>query len=106
MRRIKTLIEERFLTIRDDIVQLLMEKEATIKEISGEVRIPEKNVFDHLEHIKLSMANKGFCLHIVPAQCLKCGFVFKKREKIKTPSRCPLCKGEHIQDAMYKLVKK
>jgi len=37
-------------------------------------------------------------LMIVPAECKKCGFVFAKRDKFRKPGKCPVCKGESIQE--------
>ena len=93
---------ERTGTIRKDIITLLEESQSlTAKDISAEVRIPEKEVFGHLEHIQKSLSKTGLHLNIKPAECLKCGFVFTKRERLKTPGRCPVCHEEHIQEPLF-----
>ncbi|RPI36357.1 MAG: transcriptional regulator [Nitrospiraceae bacterium] len=95
---------ERTGTIRQDIISLLEENAAlTAKDISAEVRIPEKEVYGHLEHIQKSLTKDGHHLHVKPAECLKCGFVFAKREKLKTPGRCPVCHEEHIQEPLFSI---
>jgi predicted Zn-ribbon and HTH transcriptional regulator len=95
---------ERTGTIRQDIISLLEENAAlTAKDISAEVRIPEKEVYGHLEHVQKSLNKVGHHLHVKPAECLKCGFVFAKREKLKTPGRCPVCHEEHIQEAFFSI---
>lgn len=72
-------------------------------EISAEAGVSEKEVYGHLEHIRRSLGEKNRKLVVTPAECLGCGFVFKKRERLKTPGRCPVCHGEHIQEALYSI---
>ena len=92
---------ERHETIRHEILSILVDQTLSAKDISGEVHIPEKDVYDHLEHIERSTHKTGHHLTIIPAECLKCGFVFKKRERLKKPGRCPVCKGEQIQEPLF-----
>ena len=95
---------ERKGTVRQEIIALLEENSAvTAKDISAEVRIPEKEVYEHLEHIHKSLNKTGQQLHIKPAECLKCGFVFTKRDRLKTPGRCPICHEEHIQEPLFSI---
>ena len=70
-----------------------------LREISQLFRIREKDVLDHLQHIARSAR-----LKMEPAACLECGFFFKKRERLNTPSRCPLCKSESISPPRYQVV--
>jgi hypothetical protein len=86
------------MTIRREIMRLLYQGEWTAGEISRAVRISQKEVYPHLEHIMQSLRGD---FSIVPAQCLACGFIFGKRKAVRSPSRCPLCKSEHIQDPAY-----
>lgn len=100
----KVFPEEREITIRNQIIELLKERELTMIEISRMVKIPEKSVSFHIDHIKKSILKKGYSLRITPAICLNCGFVFKKREKAKKPAKCPICKSEHIEDPLFKIL--
>lgn len=71
------------------------------KEISEELRIPERDVYEHLEHIRKT-TNKGKSVLVVdPAVCEVCGFVFRKRGRLKTPGKCPLCRSESIRQAVF-----
>jgi len=88
-------------TIRQDIVSLLSEGEHGAKNISKIVRISEKEVYKHLEHIGRSLKSQKMRLTITPAVCLTCGFKFEARNRFSPPGRCPKCKGEHIQDPKY-----
>ena len=93
---------ERKDTIRREIITLLEESQfLTAKDISAEVGIPEKEVYGHLEHIQKSLGKTGQHLDIKPAECLKCGFIFSKRDRLKTPGRCPVCHEEHIQEPLF-----
>lgn len=74
------------------------------KDISKAVSIMEKEVAGHLSHIGRSLSAAGNARLVVePSECLKCGFVFKKRERLKTPSRCPVCKSEEITETRFKI---
>ncbi|HEX9206572.1 MAG TPA: hypothetical protein VF853_11670 [Candidatus Deferrimicrobiaceae bacterium] len=88
-------------TIRRRIRSLLMEGPRTALEISSAVRRPEKEVADHLEHLRKSLHSEGRRLVQLPAECRGCGFVFRKRERLTAPGRCPVCKGESISDPSF-----
>jgi hypothetical protein len=88
-------------TVRRRIRSLLEEGPHTAKEISLSVRIPEKDVESHLERLRKSLHVKGMRLEQVPAECRGCGFAFRKRDRLKSPGRCPVCKGEAISDPSF-----
>ncbi len=90
-------------TIRQQIVALLSESENGAKNISKIIRISEKDVYTHLEHINRSLKPQRGRLIITPAVCLACGFKFEARNRFSSPGRCPKCKGEHIQDPEYRI---
>ncbi len=90
-------------TVRREIVSLLREHELTAKDISFEVGITEKQVCEHLRHIRLSLQRSGTPLVVTPARCRRCGFVFRKRERLGKPGRCPACKGESIEEPMFEV---
>ncbi|MFP5212237.1 MAG: transcriptional regulator [Acidobacteriota bacterium] len=88
-------------TIRQEIITLLSEGEHGAKSISKILRISEKEVYTHLEHIDRSLKSQKRRLRITPALCLGCGFSFESRNRFTSPGKCPKCKGEHIQDPEY-----
>ncbi len=95
---------ERHETLRHEIMSVLAQGTASAKDISFEVRISEKEVYDHLEHIRKSLLNKkDRQLVIMPAECAKCGFVFSKRERLRKPGKCPVCKGESIKEPLFSI---
>jgi hypothetical protein len=95
--------QERHETIRQKIMDILEGNSFSAKDISGEVGISVREVFDHLEHIQKSVSRGDYHLVITPAECKKCGFVFRKRERLKKPGKCPVCRGESIQEPLFSL---
>ncbi|MDI6744978.1 MAG: hypothetical protein QMD07_06335 [Thermodesulfovibrionales bacterium] len=92
---------ERHETIRHKIISVIENQTLSAKEISGNVGIPEKEVYEHLGHIQKTVNTKDAHLVITPAECTKCGFVFRKRERLKKPGKCPICRGESIHEPLF-----
>jgi predicted Zn-ribbon and HTH transcriptional regulator len=90
-------------TVRHLIMTELEEGPLSARDISGLVGIPEKEVAGHLEHIRQSLHRTGGRLKVQPAECIKCGFVFDKRDRLTRPSRCPVCKSESIHAPLFSL---
>lgn len=90
-------------TTRQQIIELLGESELTAKELSQRLRIREKDVYEHLVHIKQSAAAHKKKLIVTPAECLDCGYVFESRNRFTSPGRCPRCREEHITDPRYRI---
>jgi predicted Zn-ribbon and HTH transcriptional regulator len=76
----------------------------TARELSAQVGIPEKQVAGHLEHLGRSLKAAGQRLHVDPARCLDCGFVFRKRDRLSRPSRCPVCRGERVDAPRFAIL--
>lgn len=89
-------------TVRQRIIETLKAGMVTAKDISKAVGIREKEVLEHLPHVAMS-AGRTMRLVVEPSVCVKCGFVFKKRERFTTPSRCPICRSEEITETRYGL---
>jgi hypothetical protein len=104
-RRVAQLQEpaERYETIRHYIAALLEEGTYSAKEISQIIRIPEKDVADHLEHLQRTLSKTDKHLEVIPASCKACGFVFKKRDRLTKPSKCPSCRSIHIQAPLFRI---
>jgi len=92
---------ERRQTIRHEIISLLKERKLSAKDISAYVGIPEKEVYGHLEHIRKTLGKNRVKLIIIPPECITCGFIYKKRERLTKPGRCPVCRNELIQEALF-----
>lgn len=93
-------------TVRHRLLELLRGRTLqggdafTAKEISKALGIMEWDVLGHLPHVARS-TGKGELFFMEPSGCLKCGFVFKKRGRFKTPGKCPICSSEEITETRY-----
>jgi predicted Zn-ribbon and HTH transcriptional regulator len=90
-------------TVRLSLAAALRGERLSAHALSGRVGIPEKDVAFHLEHLARSLARGRERLVVYPAACEDCGFVFKKRERLAGPSRCPLCKSERITPPAFSI---
>jgi predicted Zn-ribbon and HTH transcriptional regulator len=90
------------LTLRKKLAGILEQESLDLQEISQFLGIKEKEVLDHLQHIAKSARPKR--LAVEPAYCKRCGFSFKKRARLNTPGRCPLCKSESISPPRFQLM--
>lgn len=66
------------------------------------VGVPEKAVYGHLEHIQLSRKRENDFV-LTPAECKGCGFVFRKRDRLTPPGKCPVCRKEAIEDPLFSI---
>jgi transcriptional regulator len=97
---------ERFDTIRHRIVSVLLTHPGTARQMSAELRMPEREIYDHLEHIRKSTHTGPYRLLVQPAACEKCGFIFRKRGRLKRPGKCPICRSESITEPLFTVVEK
>lgn len=94
---------ERGETIRQEIIALLDGRSLSAREISSEVGIAIREVYEHLAHVRKTVSRTEQKLAVKPAECKGCGFVFRKRERLNRPGRCPVCRGESIQEPLFSL---
>ena len=92
-------------TIRQQIIDLLTDEEMDARELSREVGVKEKEVYEHLVHIARSLAAKGSKLTIRASECLNCGYVFKDRRRFTRPGRCPRCRESHLTSPYYHITR-
>ena len=92
---------ERFETARRRILGLVSGRPLSTKEISADAGIPEKEVCGHLDHLRKTLRREGRRVTVTPAECLACGFVFRKRERFGKPGRCPVCRGESVSEPLF-----
>jgi predicted Zn-ribbon and HTH transcriptional regulator len=85
------------LTIRQQLMQLLAGARHTSRELAALVGEPERRIEEHLAHVVRSLArDKTRRFLLEPSRCHDCGFVFRDRTRLTTPSRCPVCRSEAI----------
>ena len=94
---------EKHETFRQEIISVLTGRTLSAREISAEVGISEKDVVDHLGHIRIAVRKSRERLKIIPAECKKCGFRFKKRERLNKPGKCPICRSQQIQEPFFSI---
>ena len=92
---------ERRETIRRRIASALDSIPMSAKEISAEVGVSEKEVYGHLEHIRRTLNRTERFFIVTPAKCRQCGFVFRKRDRLRKPGKCPVCQSEQIGEPMF-----
>ncbi len=90
-------------TNRQKILQVLQEADdpLTVRRLSQEIGLSEKDVLLHLEHINKSLQKQRSKIEVVAAKCKSCGFHFQKRKDYKKPSKCPLCRSEYIDPPSF-----
>jgi predicted Zn-ribbon and HTH transcriptional regulator len=75
----------------------------TAHELSARAGIAERDVVGHLEHLERTAKARGETFVVEPARCDDCGFVFKKRERLGRPSKCPICRGGHVAPPRFSM---
>jgi predicted Zn-ribbon and HTH transcriptional regulator len=94
---------ERSQTIRATLREELLRGPATARELSQRVRIREKDVAEHLEHLERSAKARGERLVVEPAACIACGHAFAKRTRFTRPGSCPSCGSTRIDPPAFRL---
>lgn len=90
-------------TVRQQIISFLSLAPASAKEISAALGISEREVYDHLGHIRKSLARGPQRFEVTPSRCLHCGFVFDRRQRLTKPGRCPGCQHPHISEPRFRV---
>jgi transcriptional regulator len=89
-------------TPRQRILDLLVGRMMTSRQLAAVIKISERQVEDHLTHIVKSIErDRSRRFVIEPSACLDCEFVFKDRSRITRPSHCPQCRSENISMPRY-----
>ena len=88
-------------TARQALKAVLRDYTCTARDLSQQVSVSEKDVAGHLEHLQRSLPHEGERLKVEPAVCAECGFVFKKRDRLSRPTRCPKCRSGRIDPPRF-----
>jgi transcriptional regulator len=105
MRKEPIIPAERYETLRKFIIALLEEETLSTKDLSKSIHISEKDVCDHLEHIRKTLNKNNYQVVTIPAHCEKCGFVYSKRERFSKPGKCPVCHSSLIDPPRFHISK-
>lgn len=95
---------DRNMTIRQELIHFLEQGPASIRDLSQLAGIMEKDVCHHLEFVSKSLKHQKKRLLKEPYSCVGCGFQFKDRKSFKKPGKCPECRGERIEPALFWIV--
>lgn len=82
---------------------MLRDGEWTLDELARNFVVSKKVIIDDLEHIARSVPRPDR-LQIRPPTCEGCGYRFKGRSRFSDPSRCPLCKNEHLAPQRFRII--
>lgn len=88
-------------TIRQHLMSALEYETLSARDLSRYAHITEKEVCDHLEHIRKTLSKNKRRLTIVPAQCERCGFIYAKRARLAKPGKCPACHNSLIHAPLF-----
>lgn len=91
------------LTLRRRIISLLIEQEMDARDLSQQLGLKEKEVYEHLAHVQRSMAAAGGKFIVSPSRCLLCGYLFEHRRRLTRPSRCPQCRRSKLQSPAFRI---
>lgn len=89
------------MTRREQIIGLLEKGEMSAQQLANYFRVELREILDDLDHVAKSITPRK--LDSRPAYCKNCGFVFKERNKIKKPSKCPECRCERIEARLFRI---
>ncbi len=89
-------------TTRERITMRLRESPATATVLSEELSLPRSTVYHDLKHVAQSVSGQDTDeeLLVSPPECRNCGFS-RFDEPINRPSRCPDCRSESIDEAVF-----
>ncbi len=88
------------MTRREEIEGLLKQRPWTPKELADHFGVTIPEIIEDLGHVKRG-AQASMLFKYQPPVCNSCGFLFKERIKLKTPTKCPRCRKEDISEARY-----
>ncbi|NJE55166.1 transcriptional regulator [Thermococcus sp. 21S9] len=92
-------------TRKERIISLLEGRDYSVSELAQVLGIrgrgSKKLILEDLKAIQKILRRERKVLLVKPAECRKCGFVF--RPEINIPSRCPRCKSEWIEEPRFKI---
>ena len=88
---------------RKDLITLLLDNPLRLSEIARLYSVPLKDVADDMAHLRKTLKQSAYRLHVIPAECRRCGFVFSA-EKLSKPSKCPQCRSTWLEEPVIRII--
>jgi predicted Zn-ribbon and HTH transcriptional regulator len=103
-RELPTAPPERSSTVRQELHTLLRSGKArSAHELSEVLGVAEREIVPHLEHLERSLKNENERLIVEPCECAACGFVFRERDRLTRPGKCPHCRATRVRPPRFRI---
>ncbi|MFC5367382.1 transcriptional regulator [Salinirubrum litoreum] len=89
-------------TTRQRIADALRAEQASASTLAEDLAVPRSTVYDHLRHVARSLDGTDEQFLVAPPECADCGFA-DFDDPVNHPSRCPDCRSESIDEAVFKV---
>jgi predicted Zn-ribbon and HTH transcriptional regulator len=96
---------DRLQSSRELLLQTLSTEPLTVRALSRAACLSERDVLNHMQHLQKSLKAQNGRLVMMPATCLDCHFVFKRRERLARPGKCPVCHSTHMSEPLFSIEK-
>lgn len=90
---------------RRQLIEILSSGPRTASSLARELDLRRKDVEDDLLHLVRSARAAGHRVHVEPARCKACGFVFDPN-RLTRPGKCPACRASRIYEPLISVEKR
>lgn len=89
------------MTLRRQLREVLQEPR-TVSSLARELGLRRQEMEEDLRHAIRSARAAGEEIHVEPARCKGCGFVFDS-DRLTKPGKCPACRGTRIYEPLVSI---